>query len=152
MYKCNLLELLVHYCHLKLRLLVRLIYIYSHFIGDDEKHFEFVILKIMRTLFKPHLKKTFDLLKNCKKNSKKNDTSEQRKIEPINEKDKKDSKLEEQNKKINKRYLEYSPTHNRKANSYLYESSSEESFESIRPNSLDNEKWHQFLMMIYCYQ
>jgi len=49
----------------------------------------------------------------------------------------------EKYKKINKRYLEYSPTHNNKAKSYLYESFNDESSYIMRPNSLDNDKWHQ---------
>ena len=45
------------------------IYIYSQIMegAEEEKNFELVILKIMRTLFKPHFKIAFDKLKNNNK-------------------------------------------------------------------------------------
>ena len=45
------------------------IFIYSEIMGgvEEEKHFELVILKIMKTIFKPHLQISFDKLKNYNK-------------------------------------------------------------------------------------
>ena len=154
------------------------IFIYSQIMGEDEEgqHFEYVILKIMQTLFKPHMSNAFDKLKNYNKNNiksnnekivdknedKKEDKKEEIKIEtekkavpeftrivPIKneekkQKDEEDLKMEKKYKKIHKKYLEYSPTRNNKARSYLYESFSERSDGSYyRPNSLGNDKWHQ---------
>ena len=138
------------------------IFIYSQVKGGEEKKskFKLVILKIMKTLFKPHLKNYFDKLKNFKKEEKnapieiKEEKKIEKKIVPKdgmndralkNEKiiEDKDEKSKEKYKKINKRYLEYSPTHINKARSYMYESFDEESSYDMRPNSLDNDKWHQ---------
>ena len=162
------------------------IFIYSEIMGgvEEEKHFELVILKIMKTIFKPHLQISFDKLKNynkekvipkkeekeliiekkvIKKDEKtgqirqekppmgikqitKKEKLNEKKNENSKEKEKEEEKLEEKYKKINKRYLEYSPTHNNKAKSYLYETFSDHSSFSINQrklNSLDNDKWHQ---------
>ena len=133
------------------------IYIYSKIIEEqeEEKKFELVILTIIKTILKPYLKIFFDKLKKYQKEKftpvkiKKEDIKNNIKVIQKNEinnnklKEKEDEKNEEKYKKINKRYLEYSPTHNNKAKSYLYESFNDESSYSIRPNSLDNDKWHQ---------
>ena len=157
------------------------IFIYTQMIGEDEeaRHFELVILKIMKTIFKPHLLKAFDKLKknnnNKNKNDKMNNINDEKKedikkeeikkeelknqrnvvpeftkVDPVKKEDKiqkeddEQEKMEERYKKIHKKYLEYSPTRNNKAHSYLYEPSSERSDESfLRPNSLGNDKWHQ---------
>ena len=137
-----------------------LIYNYSQLEGGEEKYFEIVIFKIMKTLLKPHLKEALDKLK--KYNSLKkddnfdnnNNTYKQKKEEYIKNKEDKKIKKEinnisnssensEKYKKIAKRYLDYSPTY-KKARSYLYESFSEDSSFSVRPNSLDNHQWAKF--------
>ena len=137
------------------------IYLYSHIVGgeEEERQFKLIILKIMKTLFKPHLKVFFDKLKYFQKEKNSpNKINEEKKVEikmvPVEKagesasknrdaKGKDEGKNEEKYKKINKRYLEYSPTHNNKARSYMYESLDEESSYYRRPNSLDNDKWHQ---------
>ena len=156
----------------KFKILER-IFIYAQIMANDEeeRQFELVILKIMRTLFSPHLRVVFDKLKNYNKNkndknelenkdkdddifkNKKEDKNTNEKIIPksdIKEKINEDSKQEERNIKIHKKYLEYSPTHNNKANSFLYESFSEGSSIDLRHlnNSLDNDKYHQILIKI----
>ena len=163
----------IHHCYLKQKIgflvlsinkfykfkLLKNIYIYSKILEgqEEEKQFELVILKIVKGILKPHLKIIFDKLKKYQKEKhlpvkiKKEDIKAENKIIPpndiksenIKQKEKEDEKNEERYKKINKRYLEYSPTHNNKARSYLYESFNDESSYSIRPNSLDNDKWHQ---------
>ena len=135
------------------------IFIYSQIIGGQEeelKQFKLIILKIIKTLLKPHLKICFDKIKNnqkeiinpviIKKEIKENPKNENNRID--NKINNEDLKNEEKYRKINKRYLEYSPTHKNKANSYLYESFNDESSFSLRPNSLDNDKWHQIQIKI----
>ena len=152
------------------------LFIISQLLENDEekKHFVLVLSKMMRTLVSPHLRLVFDKLKNYNKNNNNNDNYVKNQItdkkeDIINNKnepksdikdDKKENEInfpqstspdlvnEEKYKKINKAYLEYSPTRDNKAKSYLYESSSEESSINIRPNSLDNDQWHQIQMRI----
>ena len=155
------------------------IFIYSEIMGgmEEEKHFELVLLKIMKTILKPHLQISFDKLKNIakekvnlkkeaknvekdekldksvpKKKEEQNEIKKFIKKEKFNEKrnegsgEKENEELEEKYRKINKRYLEYSPTHNNKAKSYLYESYSDHSSYSLNQrklNSLDNDQLHQ---------
>jgi len=136
------------------------IYNSSQIEGNEEKYFKSVIFKIMKTLFKPHLKEAFIKIKNnssLKKNNKNNNNNnrykeqeeeyiknkEDKKIKKDNINDSKSSENSEKYKKIAKRYLDYSPTY-KKARSYLYESFSEDSSFSIRPNSLDNHQWAKF--------
>ena len=138
------------------------LYIYSQIKGADEEEIQFtlVILKIMKTLFKPYLKIYFNKLKDFQKEKdsltkKKKEKKNEIKIIPKSEisgsvlkkeniKEKKDEKNEDEKyKKINKRYLEYSPTHNRARSCIIYDSSNGESSYDMRPNSLDNDKWHQ---------
>jgi len=135
------------------------IYNSSQIEGNEEKYFKSVIFKIMKTLFKPHLKEAFMKIKNnssLKKNNKNNKNNrykeqeeeyiknkEDKKIKKDNINDSKSSENSEKYKKIAKRYLDYSPTY-KKARSYLYESFSEDSSFSIRPNSLDNHQWAKF--------
>ena len=134
------------------------IYNSSQIEGNEEKYFKSVIFKIMKTLFKPHLKEAFMKIKNnssLKKNNKNNNNrykeqeeeyiknKEDKKIKKDNINDSKSSENSEKYKKIAKRYLDYSPTY-KKARSYLYESFSEDSSFSIRPNSLDNHQWAKF--------
>ena len=130
------------------------IFIYSQIIGgkEEEKHFEIVIFKIMKTIFKPHIKIFFDKLKNYKKENiipkkekiiKNENIIKPKEIKETKEiKENKENKEEEKYKKIHKRYLEYSPTHHKKARSYLYESFNESSL-NMRPNSFDNDKWRK---------
>ena len=134
------------------------IYNYSQIEGSEEKYFEIVIFKIMKTLFKPHLKEAFVKLKKFN-SSKKNENNNNKKYKEIKEeyiKNKEDKKIKkevnndsrnsdnsEKYKKIAKRYLDYSPTY-KKARSYLYESFNEDSSFSVRPNSLDNHQWAKF--------
>ena len=139
------------------------IYIYSQIKGADEEEIQFTlaILKIMKTLFKPYLKIYFNKLKNfqkekdvlTKKNKEKKNEIKMipkgeirgKELKKENIKEEKDEKNEDEKyKKINKRYLEYSPTHNNKARScIIYDSSNGDSSYDMRPNSLDNDKWHQ---------
>ena len=134
------------------------IYNYSQIEGSEEKYFEIVIFKIMKTLFKPHLKEALVKLKKYN-SSKKNENNNNKKYKEIKEeyiKNKEDKKIKkevnndsrnsdnsEKYKKIAKRYLDYSPTY-KKARSYLYESFNEDSSFSVRPNSLDNHQWAKF--------
>ena len=125
--------------------------------GNEEKYFKKVIFKIMKTLFKPHLKEAFIKLFNYNipksdnrkeiekeeeyiKNKEDKKIKKNKKENNVNDFSKNSSDNSEKYKKIAKRYLEYSPTYT-KAKSYLYESSSEDSSFSIRPNSLDNHQW-----------
>ena len=110
----------------------------------------------MKTLFKPHLKEAFikmfnynaskiDRRNKIEKEEEYIKNKEDKKIkkdkkENVNDFSKNSSENSEKYKKIAKRYLEYSPTYT-KAKSYLYESSSEDSSFSVRPNSLDNHQW-----------
>ena len=133
------------------------IYNSSQIEGNEEQYFKSVIFKIMKTLFKPHLKEAFIKIKNniyLKKNNKNNNrykeqeeeyikNKEDKKIKKDNINDSKSSENSEKYKKIAKRYLDYSPTY-KKVRSYLYESFSEDSSFSIRPNSLDNHQWAKF--------
>ena len=131
------------------------IYNSSQVEGNEEKYFKSVIFKIMKTLFKPHLKEAFIKINNYisfKKNNKNNNkekkeeyikNKEDKKIKKENINDSKSSENSEKYKKIAKRYLNYSPTY-KKARSYIYESFSEDSSFSIRPNSLDNHQWAKF--------
>ena len=125
--------------------------------GNEEKYFKKVIFKIMKTLFKPHLKEAFVKLFNYNipksdnrneiekeeeyiKNKEDKKIKKDKKENNVNDFSKNSSDNSEKYKKIAKRYLEYSPTYI-KAKSYLYESSSEDSSISVRPNSLDNHQW-----------
>ena len=131
------------------------IYNSSQIEGNEEKYFKIVIFKIMKTLFKPHLKEVFQKLKN---NIDNNPTKKENMYKQIDEeyiKNKEDKNIKKENKnefsrnssensekykKLAKRYLEYSPTY-KKARSYLYESFNEDNSFTIRPNSLDNHQW-----------
>ena len=120
--------------------------------GNEEKYFTIIIFKIMKTLFKPHLQEVFSKLINYSSLKKKNKVIKPKEEEYIkNKEDKKiisendnDSRNSSENseryKKIAKRYINYSPTF-KKAKSFLYESFTEDSSFSIRPNSLDNHEW-----------
>jgi hypothetical protein len=116
------------------------IYNSSQIEGNEEKYFKIVIFKIMKTLFKPHLKEVFQKLKNNIDNNptKKENIYKQIDEEYIKNKEDKNIKKENKNefsrnssensekyKKLAKRYLEYSPTY-KKARSYLYESFNED--------------------------
>ena len=132
------------------------IYNSSNIEENPAKYFQMVIFKIMKTLFKPHLKEVFDKLNNYNPDKKENklkpekDNSnknkEDMKIKKINKEDNNGNLSEnsqmnsEKYKKIAKRYLEYSPTYT-KAKSYIYESFNEDNSFSVRPNSLDNHQW-----------
>ena len=106
----------------------------------------------MNTLFKPHLKEAFAKLINFSSNKNNNKYKNFNEEEYIKNKEEKSFKKEIKNdsrnssensekyKKMAKRYLDYSPTF-KKARSYLYESFSEDSSFSVRPNSLDNHQW-----------
>ena len=128
------------------------IYNSSQIEGNEEKYFKIVIFKIMNTLFKPHLKEAFAKLINFSSNKNNNKYKNFNEEEYIKNKEEKSFKKEIKNdsrnssensekyKKMAKRYLDYSPTF-KKARSYLYESFSEDSSFSVRPNSLDNHQW-----------
>ena len=129
------------------------IYITSQININEEQYFKIVIFKIMKTLFKPHLKQVFDKLIIYSKNKKKEkydkikikadnniNNKENDNISNKNNELRDSSEKSDQYAKIAKRYLEYSPTY-KKANSYIYESFNEDSSFSVRPNSLDNHQW-----------
>ena len=130
------------------------IYNSSQIEDNPANYFKLVIFKIMKTLFKPHLKEVFDKLNNYRikerddkyrlnkeENSDKKDVN---KIQKINKENNNINDNYQDNsdkyKKIAKRYLEYSPTF-KKARSYLYESFSDDNSFSVRANSLDNHQW-----------
>ena len=125
------------------------IYNAAHIEENPAKYFKMVIFKIMKTLFKPHLKEVFDKLNNYNSNEKYNKLipeKEDIKINKIQKEKNNTNSLQnsqensDKYKKIAKRYLEYSPTYT-KAKSYIYESFSEDNSFSVRPNSLDNHQW-----------
>ena len=106
---------------------------------NPAKYFKIVIFKIMKTLFKPHLKEVFDKLNNFNSNDLKINKIKPEKNNNINSLQNSQENSDKY-KKIAKRYLEYSPTYT-KAKSYIYESFSEDNSFSVRPNSLDNHQW-----------
>ena len=124
------------------------IFIASQLDNSEERYFQIVIFKIMKTLFKPHLQEVFDKLNNYSKNKSKakedkkmvkvdtNKINKNNKINELIESSEKSDKYQ----KIAKKYLEYSPTY-KKAKSYLYETFNDDSSFSVRPNSLDNHQW-----------
>ena len=88
------------------------LYIYSQIKGADEEEIQFtlVILKIMKTLFKPHLKIYFNKLKNFQKEKdvltkKKKEKKNEIKIIPKSEIS--GSVLKKENIKEKKKYLEF---------------------------------------------
>ena len=128
------------------------IYIYSKIIeeNEEEMHFEFVILKIMRTLFSPHLKIVFNKLKNYNKDNIANEKELVLKDNPPENYDIlnhnqtiENPKVEDRYIKIKKRYLEYSPTHNNKAKSFTNESISQRSIDNIGNHTFDMDQWRK---------
>ena len=127
------------------------IYVYSKVMEENEEeiHFKLVIFKIMKTLFSPHLKIVFDKLKNYNKDKiisiekeivLKNKPSEDYDILNHNQTIE-NPIMEDRYKKIKKRYLEYSPTHNNKAKSFTNKSFSQRSHENIGNHTFDMDQW-----------
>jgi len=144
----------------KYKIIERII-IFSNLIenNEDERQFELVILKIMKTLFSPHLRLVFDKLKNFSKtkdnNSKLPDKIEDKKEEvqmkavvkspPSIKKDILNQRqpMEDIYKRIHKRYLEYSPTHNNKAKSFSQRAFGEGNIRNVGCHSFDMGQWNQ---------
>ena len=127
------------------------IYLSNPFFEDDnQRAFKIIIMKILSTLIKPHLKQVFVNFRNVAK-----------KLEKIDKKNNIEKKQEknikkEVHKKIDKNFLEensYSledkSFNDKRADvsmkmyTYMYCSSSEESSLKFEPNSEDNDRLHQ---------
>ena len=127
------------------------IYLCNPFFEDDnQRAFKIIIMKILSTLIKPHLKQAFVNFRNVAKE-----------LEKIDKKNVKDNKKEknikkEVHKKLDKNFLDehsYSLEEksfpNKRAEvsmkmyTYMYCSSSEESSLKFESNSVDNDRLHQ---------
>ena len=94
------------------------IYLYNQlYEGDNQKAFKIIIMKILTTLIKPHLKQSFNILKENTKNLKKNE-EQNNKNEPIKEEEKKENNnkndLKKEDKKENFQKIENNKIKNKK--------------------------------------
>ena len=135
------------------------IYLCNPFFEDDnQRAFKIIIMKILSTLIKPHLKEVFANFRNFAKKPEKIDKGEnEEKIDDKNTSDKKpDINIKKEvRKKIGKNFFEeqsYSLEEkslikradvSMKMNTYMYYSSSDESSLHIESNSVDDDKLHQ---------
>ena len=125
--------------------------------NEEERQFELVILAIMKTLFSPHLRLVFDKLKNYIKDKNdnklpdKSDDKTEIKVEKVvksppsikNDNLNQRQPTEDIYKRIHKRYLEYSPTHNNKAKSFSHRSFDDGNIKNVGCHSFDMSQWNQ---------
>ena len=133
------------------------IYLCNPFYEDDnQRAFKIIIMKILSTLIKPHLKQAFvnfrNVAKELEKTDKKNDKANKKNLELKNDINIK----KEVHKKLDKNFLdehsyslEEKSSPNKKADvsmkmyTFMYCSSSEESSLKFESNSEDNDRLHQ---------
>ena len=135
------------------------IFIFSNIIenNEEERQFELVILTIMKTLFSPHLRLVFDKLKKYGKAKSDNKLPDKRedkteikmekvvKSPPVIPNDNLNQRQPKEDiyKRIHKRYLEYSPTHNNKAKSFSHRAFGDGNIKNVGCHSFDMDQWNQ---------
>jgi hypothetical protein len=111
----------------------------------------------MKTLFSPHLRLVFDKLKNYSNSKNDNKLPDKRddtieiKMEKVVKSPPTDTydivnqkqPMEDVYKRIHKRYLEYSPTHNNKAKSFSQRAYGDGSIKNVGCHSFDMGQWNQ---------
>ena len=130
------------------------IYLCNPFFEDDnQRAFKIIIMKILSTLIKPHLKQVFvnfrNVAKKLEKIDKKKDNKDNSDKKPdINIKKIVQKKIEkdffdEQSYSLEEKSMNKRADVSMKMNTFLYNSSSDESSLNIEPNSVDNDKLHK---------
>ena len=130
------------------------IYLCNPFFEDDnQRAFKIIIMKILSTLIKPHLKQVFvnfrNVAKKLEKIDKKKDNKDNSDKKPdINIKKIAQKKIEkdffdEQSYSLEEKSMNKRADVSMKMNTFLYNSSSDESSLNIEPNSVDNDKLHK---------
>ena len=130
------------------------IYLCNPFFEDDnQRAFKIIIMKILSTLIKPHLKQVFvnfrNVAKKLEKIDKKKDNKDNSDKKPdINIKKIVQKKIEkdffdEQSYSLEEKSMNKRADVSMKMNTFLFNSSSDESSLNIEPNSVDNDKLHK---------
>ena len=130
------------------------IYLCNPFFEDDnQRAFKIIIMKILSTLIKPHLKQAFVNFRNVAKKLEKIDKNKESKnnsdkkpdinIKKIVQKNIEKDFFDDQSYSLEEKSMNKRADVSMKMNTFLYNSSSDESSLNIEPNSVDNDKLHK---------